>query len=323
MLKNHHKILAAVLVAQIILSAVVFWPRPSTAGQRAPLFPDLTAEDVTALTIEGAESEPIELKKAAESWVLPNADEFPAREEAVLDILEKLTSLTTGRLVTSNDVSHKRLQVAADDFARRIVFETGDGAKETVYIGSSPQYGSVHFRVGGQSEAYLTSELTIWDVKADVSGWIDTSYQNAAQADVTKMTLENANGTFVFEKEDGATWAMLEPSPTGEGQTLKQVEVNNVLRQAASQTMKMPLGTEERETHGMDEPSAVVTLETPDKTVTVQVGAKDADDESYVIKSSESDYYVRVAARSIASLVENGREAFLQEPTPQPESSGS
>ena len=322
MIKKHHQILAVVLLAQIVLSVVVFWPRPSTAGQQEPLFPDITAEDVTALTIEDAEGNVVELRKVTGDWVLPNAGQFPAQGDTVTSLLGKLTDLSTGRLVTNSDVSHKRLQVAADDFVRRIAFETSDGTEETIFIGSSPQYGSAHFRLKGQSETYLTSELTTWDVRANVSGWIDTAYESVAQADVTRMRLENANGTFVFEKEDEETWTMAEPA-TEESETLDQTQVTSLLRRVASQTIKRPLGTDKREAYGMDDPNAVVTLETEDKTVTLHVGAEDTDDGSYVVKSSESDYYVQVAATSVAALVENGRDAFVKEPTPQPESDGS
>ena len=89
---------------------------------------------------------------------------------------------------------------------------------------------------------------------------------------------------------------------------------------AASTTMKKPLGKKEQDAYGMDQPNAVVTLETADRTVTLTVGAKDADDASYVVKSSESDYYVHVAATSVTALVENGRDAFVKQPTPEAES---
>jgi hypothetical protein len=70
----------------------------------------------------------------------------------------------------------------------------------------------------------------------------------------------------------------------------------------------------------MDEPSAVATIETADRTVTLRIGAQDPEDNSYVAISSESPYYVRVAEFSVQNLVENAREDFLEVPTtPTPE----
>jgi len=317
MIKNHHKILATVLVAQIALSVVVFWPRPTTAGQQEPLFPDLAKEDVTSLTIEDDQGNRIALQKVTGEWVMPDAGEYPAQSEEVEALLEKLTALTTGQLVTRSDTSHKRLRVAANDFARRIEFESSGGT-ETLYIGSSPQYGSVHFRLEGESEAYLTSQLTTWDVNASTSTWIDTSYHSVQQDDVARFTLENANGTFVFERDDDG-WAMVEPE-MAEGEVLNETQVEAVLRRAAAVTIKSPLGLEEKGAYGLDDPTAEVIMETGDGTVTLTLGSKDEDDGSYVVKSSESAYYVHVSINSVTALVQNDRDAFVDEPTPEAES---
>jgi len=317
MIKNHHKILATVLVAQIALSVVVFWPRPTTAGQQEPLFPDLAKEDVTSLTIEDDQGNRIALQKVTGEWVMPDAGEYPAHSEEVEALLEKLTALTTGQLVTRSDTSHKRLRVAANDFARRIEFESSGGT-ETLYIGSSPQYGSVHFRLEGESEAYLTSQLTTWDVNASTSTWIDTSYHSVQQDDVARFTLENANGTFVFERDDDG-WAMVEPE-MAEGEVLNETQVEAVLRRAAAVTIKSPLGLEEKGAYGLDDPTAEVIMETGDGTVTLTLGSKDEDDGSYVVKSSESAYYVHVSINSVTALVQNDRDAFVDEPTPEAES---
>lgn len=321
MIKNHHKILAAVLVAQIALSVVVFWPRPTTAGQREPLFPDLTEEDVTSLTIEDDQGNRIALQKVTGEWVMPEAGEYPAQSEDVQALLEKLTALTTGQLVTRSDTSHKRLRVAANDFARRIELESS-GKPETLYIGSSPQYGSVHFRLEGESETYLTSQLTTWDVNASTSAWIDTSYHSVEQDDVARFTLENASGTFVFEREDDEGWAMVEPE-MAEGEVLNETQVEAVLRRAANVTIKSPLGVEEKASYGLDGPTAEVIMETGGDTVTLTLGAKDEDDGSYVVKSSESAYYVHVSTTSVTALVQNDRDAFVDEPTPEAESDSS
>ena len=321
MMKRHHLILAGVLVAQIVLSAVVFWPRASTAGQTELLFPDVEAGDVAALTIEDDAGNVIELAKVTGEWVLSEADDYPAQGDAISSFLDKLLVISTGRLVTQSDTSHKRLQVAPDEFVRRVTFETGDGTAETLYLGSSPQFGAMHFRLKGQSETYMTSELTQFDANANASTWIDTGYQSVTQEDVRRMTLENSNGTLVFEKDDEGNWTLAD---LAEDETLDEAQVTSLLRWAAVVTMKAPLGREERPSYGMDAPNAVVTLETGNTTVTLRVGAKDADAASYVVKSSESAYYVQVAESGVRALVENGRAAFLQEPpTPAAESSGS
>ena len=55
-----------------------------------------------------------------------------------------------------------------------------------------------------------------------------------------------------------------------------------------------------------------------EKTITLTIGAKDAADSTYIVKSSESPYYVKVADYSVKELVERGKANFLQQPTPAP-----
>ncbi len=321
MIKRHHQVLAGLLIVQIALSIFSFWPRASTGDEAELLFADLAIEDVTRLTIEDAEGNLIQLEKIAGAWVLPDADDYPAQSAAVDSLLQNLTSLSTGRLVARSDASHRQLRVSPDDFVRRISLETSEGASPTIYLGSEPQYGSVHFRPSDQSETYLTSDLSTYEVSATVSMWIDTTYQRVPEDDVQRFTLENSGGTFAFERIEDDSWAW---DGLGEDEKLDQTQVMNVLRRAASITMRAPVGREDHPRYGMDDPAALVTLETEEKTVTAWVGSRDAEDGSYFVKSSESEYYVRVAETGVSSLVESGRDTFLEEPPiPEEESDGT
>jgi len=316
-MKRHHLILAGILVVQIALSAVVFWPKAAASAGRAPIFPDLEAGDIVALTITDADGNTVALRQAGEDWVLPDADDYPAEVNKITPFREKIVGLTTGRLVTRTDASHKRLQVHSNDFVRRIDFETADGTTNTLYLGSAPSYGTIHFRVDGQSEVYLASDITTYDTNATVGSWINTTYLSITQDDVTAMTLENGNGTFAFARGGEGTWAM---EGLAADEMLNEAQVNAVLRRGAFVTMVEPLGKTEQLSYGLDEPSAVVTLETAEKTVTLRVGARDAEDNSYVVISSESPYYARIAEFGARGLVEFTRDDFLQtEPTPMPE----
>jgi hypothetical protein len=311
------QVLAGILAVQIVFIAVAFWPRATGAGAGAPVFPNLEAGDIVALTITDADGSSIELRKQDDGWVLPDADGFAADASKVSPVLEKIIGLTTSRLVTRTAASHKRLQVSADAFVERIDLETAGGEKHTLFLGSSPQYGAMHFRVDGQNETYLTADFTTWDTRAEAAAWIDTSYVKLDKASVKKITLDNANGSFTFTKGEDENWTMAGLSAD---ETLDQTQVDNLAGRAASVTMERPLGKEEQAEYGMDQPSAVVRLETADTAVTLRVGAQNPEDESYVVISSGSPYYVRVASYAVQDLVDKTRDGFLElPPTPTPE----
>ncbi len=311
-MKRHNQILAGILVIQIVLGVVVFWPKSVSTGASELLFPDLETGDIVALTIADANGDSIVLRQVAGDWVLPDADDYPAQADKITPLLDKVVALTADRLVTRTDASHKQLQVAADDFVRRVDFETVDGTKHAFYLGSSPSYGATHFRLDGQSETYLT-DISAWEANGTAASWIDTAYLNVPQTDITKMTLENRNGEFAFTRDDEGNWAM---EGLAADETLAETRVTALIRQAALVNMLSPLGKEAQPSYGMDEPNGVVTLETDSKTIILRVGAKDPDTNSYVVISSESPYYVRVSELNVKNLVENTLDDFLELPLP-------
>jgi hypothetical protein len=316
-MKRTIQILSGLLVVQIVLAVVVLWPRSAATAGSEPLYGDMESNDIVALTITDDKGETIELKKVTGKWVLPQADDYPAKEDKVTPVTEALAALTTNRLVTRTEASHKRLQVSPDDFVRKITFQTAEGEDEVLYLGSSPSYGATHFREDGQDEVYLASDLSVWDLTAAITGWAVTSYPSATSADVTHMTVKNDQAELSFTKDEAGNWSL---DDLAADETVDAGKITAVLNRATAVNINRPLGTEELPAYGMDTPSAVVTLEAGEKTVTLTIGAQDPDDKTYVLKSSESPFYVRVSEFTVINMVEQGRDHYLQlPPTPTPE----
>jgi hypothetical protein len=316
-----NQILAAVLAVQIVLVVVAFWPRPASVAGGESLFAGLEAEQITQLTISDASGEQIKLAKEMGKWVLPEADNYPCTENKVPQFLEKIVALKTNRLVTQTPASHKRLKVADDDFERRIELELADGTTHQLYLGTSPSYGATHVRAEGQNEVYLAS-LSASDAGVSASNWVDTLYFSVTQDQIVALTLENKNGRLEFEKDDAGTWTMKDLAAD---ETLNQNNVKSLATRVSSLQMLRPLGKTEQDEYGLKEPKAVVTAQTRDdkgntKTYTIRVGAKSDEDNSYVVISSESPYYVRMAEYTVKDFVEKVRDGFLElPPTPTPE----
>ena len=315
-----NQILAVVLVAQIVLVAVAFWPRPASVAGGGSLFAGLEAKQIARLTISDGTGKQIALAKGPGGWVLPEADDYPCTENKVPQFLEKIVALKTNRLVTQTPASHKRLKVADDDFERRIELELADGTTHRLYLGTSPSYGATHVRAEGQNEVYLAS-LSASDAGVNASNWVDTLYFSVTQDQIVALTLENKNGRFEFEKDNAGMWTMKDLAAD---ETLSQNNVKSLTTRVSSLQMIRPLGKTEKDEYGLKEPNAVVTAQTRDdkgntKTYTIRVGAKSDEDNSYVVISSESPYYVRMAEYTVKDFVEKARDGFLElPPTPTP-----
>jgi hypothetical protein len=121
---------------------------------------------------------------------------------------------------------------------------------------------------------------------------------------------------FELEKNDAGAWTLKDLAA---GETVNDSNIQSMLTQATSIALTQPLGKKEQDAYGLKSPSAVVTVKTRDqagtiKTSTLRVGAKDDKDGSFVVISSESPYYVRVAGYGVENFVEKARDYFLQVP---------
>jgi hypothetical protein len=270
------------------------------------------------MTIAGPGEANLEMARQSGSWVLPQAGNYPVQSEDVDGLLKKIVALQADRLVTQTEASHKRMKVAEDDFERRITLRLADGTEHHLFLGTSPSFGAVHVRAGGEDEVYLTSELTAQDAGAETTAWVDPVYLSIPQAEIAAITVENENGTFAFVKE-GETWAL---AGLAEGESLDETQVTTLVSRASSVSMVRPLGQEALAEYGMETPAAIVTIETAgeggEKTYTLRVGAHYADEAGYAVISSESPYYVLAREFAVSPFVEATHEGFLA-PTPTPE----
>jgi hypothetical protein len=319
-MNRRNLILTVILVLQLIVAAVVLWPRRVASGGQS-LFPGVQADQVVRVTITDGQGTSIELAKQGEAWVLPGAGDYPVLEDKVPPLLDKILALTADQLVTQTPASQKRLKVADDDYERLVELELDGSRIQRLYVGTSPTYGATHIRVAGQNEVYLTSGLSTEDLGVEATAWVDRTYLEVPQDEIVALTLENANGRLEFTKAgDGWTMAGL-----GADETLNTSAVTSLVGRARLVSLLQPLGKEERVSYGLDNPQAVVTLQTQSaeggsRTYTLWVGAQDPDTKRFVVKSSESAYYVQVNEYSAQDFVAKARADFLQlPPTPTPE----
>ncbi|PJF39559.1 MAG: hypothetical protein CUN54_08425 [Phototrophicales bacterium] len=332
-----NQILAILFGLQIVLAIVIFAAsQPSNAQvETGPLLGALTPSDVNEIIISENNGESLRIQLNDDNeWVLPDAGDYPVQEERVDALLTDIAGLQNNRLIARNRSSHDRLQVADDNFQRRIEIMTDDD-HEVLFLGSSGGVNARHTRVDGDDAVYLTSGLQPFDAPVQLSSWVDTLYFSVPRNDIVQINLENPNGTFEFKKIDDE-WQY-----TGlqAGEVFDPDSINNLLTRLSSLRLTVPLGTEADAAWGMDDPQAVVTVtvrsevETEDSTggdnqdaapvesdttadsgnvesesgdeesepefvettYTLRLGNQIEGDTDYVLISSESPYYVQVA----------------------------
>jgi hypothetical protein len=311
-------ILLALLVVQAVIIAVIYWPRGEAVTPGGSLLKGVTAADVTAIVIASNAGDELRLERGADGWTLAGTDGFPANGQKVDEVLGKLISINADRLVTRTEGSHSRLQVAEDQFDRRITLTTGAGDR-VLYLGSSAGAGATHVRQGDAPETYLTGAIAGWELDTQPSGWVDTQYVKLTPEDISKLVLSNANGTFTFTRGEDGQWSTTD---LAEGEQLGVASVDALANRVANIALTRPLGKNEQPEYGLAQPQATVVVTVRDDAGmetahTLLLGAKDADNADYYFKSSDSPYYVTIASFTGDDLVNKQRSEFISVPTPE------
>ena len=320
------KILTGLLIVQIGLAGFILWPKSRAGGDISPLLENFDPRSVLSLVIEDNEGSLVELSRAGDSWLLSSGGNYPADGSKITPILENLAKVQTGRLVTRTDASHAPLSVAEQDFLRKITLLMLDGEKWEVFVGTTAGGNTSHVRRGDSREVFLASDLSYFSLSPQASNWIDPLYLNYSDRTLNEIVLENAQGTFRFEKNESGDWEYLD-LPVGEEfaeNNLKTLE--NSLK---SLRMVQPLGEEQKPEYGLENPLARVEFsfdaDGTTRTIELLIGDRpEGINGNYVIKSSESSFYVTASPGTVGTMVNRAGEDFLiPRPTATPESTST
>ena len=185
------RLLSAVLVIQLILVAVLYWPRLTAREAPGALVDTLAREEISRITIEG-DDDAVTLSRDDDGWIL--ASGLPADTDRVTTLLGALLATDPGFAIADSSAAAARFEVADDDFERRIEL-AGDGASAVVYLGTSPSFRKIHARRDGDSAVYVI-ELNSFDAPTGAGEWLDRTL--LAARDLTAIGLYGVD----YELED-------------------------------------------------------------------------------------------------------------------------
>ncbi len=339
-------ILVIFALIQIVLIGVIYSPRflPNN-NESGTLLGDIKTSEIIGLKISDGEQQ-VSLAKDGDEWILPEADNFPVELDKVTPFLDKLIALDNQSLVADNKTSHKRLEVASDNFVRKIDVELKGNKNTTLYVGSSPTASATHLRVSNQDSVYLNRDFRSHDANAETSNWIEAAYFEIEQDNAIRLRLQNEQGDLTFRKVKN-NWRLIN-STEDENVELDESAIDSLLRKASTIRMVRPLGKEAKEEYGLDNPKAtvtIVTLKELEEEESTEEGESESEaeeseedeseseaeeseepkserqtytltvgnelDDGFVIKFSESEYYVVVSDFNASDFVEQSKEDFI------------
>jgi hypothetical protein len=190
-------LLAGLLVVQLVLIALM-WSGGDSQPTASRLL-DFEESAVTALSIEDAEGDAVNLVRADEGWLI---DGVPADAGKVTGVIEALAGGSAGWPVATSESSQSRFEVTADAFQRRIRFEGASGELALLYIGTSPGFRRVHARAEGE-DGVFSIDFGLHEVPTDPDDWLNKQLFRTEA--ITRVAFPE--GQVLAAGEDGA-WTL-------------------------------------------------------------------------------------------------------------------
>lgn len=290
--------LLALLVVQIGLIALFYRPGKKTVEPVGDLLADLAPEMIERIVLTDDQGKLIVLAKEKSGWAA-GEDSYPVTATKIESLLKKLSRLKSARLVTRTRGSHARLKVSDEVFVRKVELGVKHGDSKIFFLGTSPNYKTIHVRAAGDNEVYLAKDLSSWELQPDVDSWWENKYINLPSTDIDAVSLTNANGSFSIKRVTDDGWELEENAE----RKLSREAVQELLDKAGHISLTKYLGKEEKKEYGLENPAAVLTLKNKDKTCILKIGPKDKENNIHVVKSDQSPFYVQVTPYVVEHLL--------------------
>jgi hypothetical protein len=160
---------------------------------------------------EGGKTEDIVLvKKGDEDWDLDKPVVAKAAASNVKSMIDNLKRLEVKELIDSSKDSYAKYKLS-DDKALHTVFYKGKDVAFDAYFGEDGSRGQMT-RLLGKDAVYAVKGYSSYLFNRDSKAWREKSIFKFEDKDVAKITLENENGTFTFEK-NGDDWKAQHAKP--------------------------------------------------------------------------------------------------------------
>lgn len=299
-MKLSHSILAILLVAQLVVAGGLYYSGQSKIAVRPEgALLEFDNDNVDRIELEDQQGS-IALVRKDDGWVLPDYNNVPALQGKVDSMLESLNGVKTGWAVATKTASHQQLEVADDNFNRKIRLADGDQTLAEIYVGTSPGLRRSHARQGDNDEVYAVA-LNSYDLPAERSQWLVKDILSAdevSRVSVSGNTLERVDDVWKLSDSDGTQQDADPDSAQAFVDSIKTLSVLDVV---------------DNEPDGELE-TTTITVEGDEALTYTFLGA---DDDSYFVRRSDVDALFKISMSDFESIAQVDLQELLPEPPEQ------
>jgi uncharacterized protein DUF4340 len=211
---------------------------------------------------EGAAAEDIELVKTGEdAWSLDKPAKAKANASNVKSLLDNLPKLALSEVISETKDEYERWGVT-DDKALHATFYKGQEGVVDLYFGENGSRGQMT-RLAKQDGVYAIKGFSKWLYERDAKGWRDKSMLKFDDKEVVKVSIQNGNGAFVFDKA-GESWTGKHGKAAAQAKPIDKFQPSKVddLLRAYKALSAIDFGDGKQPAEvGLATPAATVTIE--------------------------------------------------------------
>ncbi|MCH7821982.1 MAG: DUF4340 domain-containing protein [Proteobacteria bacterium] len=303
MMKRWIFVLSAVLAAQLVLAVIV-----NLKGEEYGVFAaaekllSFDRQSIDGLRIDDG-TDSVVLIKQDGMWLLPGSGDFPASQQSVERLLDKLAALQKGWPVARTRGAARRFKVDRERFERKLALLSGADETATLFVGTSPGFRKVYVRPGDEDEVFAV-DFNTWDAEADADSWIDKDVLKLDAGDVERVEMPG----FILHRVDG----VMQVADLGESEQSNDAACRSLLGKLTGLRIQSLLGTEGKPEYDQDEPALEFKIIRAGGESLSYRFSRVQDTPYYVLQRSDLNHYLQVAEYLVDAVIETTREQLVQ-----------
>lgn len=238
-------------------------------------------------------------KKGDEDWELVEPTTAKANASNVKSLVDNLKRLEVREEIDPGTESYEKFKLT-DGAALHATFYKGDEKAADLYFGEDGSRGQMT-RIAGKDGVYAVKGYSSFLYQRDVAGWRDKTIFKFDDKDAVKVTIDNENGVFSFEK-DGDEWkaehAKSDKAPAKKLEGFDKGKLESMLRAYKSLNANDFADDKKPGDVGLDEPTATVTISLKDGSQYQLTVGDTAEGSSRWVKKKGSDQIFSVSSWS-------------------------
>ena len=257
------------------------------------------AETVDRIHIDGEADTRLVLTKQDSQWRLPELNDFPADQDNVKRLLDRLGNLEKGWPVATTKGAAKRFKVTEASFERKLTLAQGENTQTTLYVGTSPGFRKVHVRLPDEDDIHAAA-LNTYDVGVKHEEWIDKAILTHPAQTIRRVELPG----FTLQRQDDK----LAITGLAEDEETIQDEAKRLLDRIAGLNIRNVLVLDDKSDDRQPSSEFRYTLELESGDKRFYSYSKPKDAEHYVLNVSDRDESFQVDTWAVNQMKDVTRD---------------